>query len=79
MIGRSGGDLLCRSDEHLVAGGDGLPLRGIRDARIRAGGPGQGDGWTRWAICRSLLSSVSSAESVTIAVASDIASGSRSD
>jgi hypothetical protein len=31
VIGRARGDLLCSSDEHLVGGRDGLPLRGIGD------------------------------------------------
>jgi hypothetical protein len=31
VIGRARGDLLCRSDEHLAADRDGLPLRGKRD------------------------------------------------
>ncbi|MGZ6635833.1 MAG: hypothetical protein ACXVII_23235 [Solirubrobacteraceae bacterium] len=33
VIGRARGDLLCRSDEHLVAARDGLPLRGQQGAR----------------------------------------------
>src|ERR1017187_6314580 len=28
VTGRFRGDILCRSDEHLVSAGDGLPLRG---------------------------------------------------
>ena len=32
MTIRSGGDLLCRSDEHPVARSDGLPLRGKGDS-----------------------------------------------
>jgi hypothetical protein len=36
VTSRSGRDLLCRSDEHFVASGDGLPLRGKR-ARTCAG------------------------------------------
>ncbi|MGZ6268746.1 MAG: hypothetical protein ACXWNR_09325, partial [Candidatus Limnocylindrales bacterium] len=32
VTARSRRDLLCRSDEHLVAAGDGLPLRGTQNA-----------------------------------------------
>jgi hypothetical protein len=33
VTSRSRGDLRCRSDEHYVAAGDGLPLRGSRGRR----------------------------------------------
>jgi hypothetical protein len=36
VTGRFRGDLLCRSDEHLVSAGDGLPLRGNRASRRRS-------------------------------------------
>lgn len=49
------------------------PRRGL------ASPPGHDGGCARWAIRCSFWSSVSSAESVTMAVASDIASGSLSD
>jgi hypothetical protein len=52
VIGRAHGDLLCSSDEHLVAGRDGLPLRG----RMKVKGPatsfgvGFGRPVGRWAV-----------------------------
>ena len=53
------------------------PYKPQREGSLR--GAGQGGGCRCRAIWRSFLSVVSSADSVAIAVASDIASGSRSD